>query len=323
MCAELIAHYHKAKKEKVVFFMCEDETEKLNCPHFKDKSLCVELPCEMDATIYFIDSRYEKQGRKKVKVEFINSGTIDNVTIGELGIPQVEICTKDNVWITFDGKEDFGVNCFTDPADAERKLKEVGEMKAVLISIKPKYCELIANGKKTIEVRKTQPMLELPFKCYIYCTKDNPKFEQSAFCKDVSNGKVIGEFVCDRIDDFYCASIPYRKENNLGYEYFIDNGVYKVDGWHEGVVFERSGPRIDTMLKNTDLENMCLSAQELFDYIGIGRYLYGWHITNLVIYDKPKEVRDFYHINLDYTNITRIRKAPQSWMYCLESEETE
>ena len=28
--------------------------------------------------------------------------------------------------------------------------------KAVMISIKPKYCELIANGKKTVEVRKSR-----------------------------------------------------------------------------------------------------------------------------------------------------------------------
>lgn len=45
------------------------------------------------------------------------------------------------------------------------------EMKSILQSIKPKYCELIAAGKKTIEVRKTRPKLETPFKVYIYCTK--------------------------------------------------------------------------------------------------------------------------------------------------------
>ena len=44
-------------------------------------------------------------------------------------------------------------------------------MKSVLISIRPKWCELIASGKKTIEVRKTRPNIETPFKCYIYCTK--------------------------------------------------------------------------------------------------------------------------------------------------------
>ena len=44
--------------------------------------------------------------------------------------------------------------------------------KAVLISIRPKWCEKIASGEKTIEVRKTRPKLHTPFKCYIYCTKD-------------------------------------------------------------------------------------------------------------------------------------------------------
>lgn len=46
-------------------------------------------------------------------------------------------------------------------------------MKSVLLSIKPKYCELIAKGKKTIEVRKSMPKLDTPFKCYIYMTKTN------------------------------------------------------------------------------------------------------------------------------------------------------
>ena len=45
-------------------------------------------------------------------------------------------------------------------------------MKSVLISIRPKWCALIASGKKTIEVRKTYPKLPTPFKCYIYCTQD-------------------------------------------------------------------------------------------------------------------------------------------------------
>ena len=36
-------------------------------------------------------------------------------------------------------------------------------MKAVLMSIKPKWCEKIFSGEKTIEVRKTAPK-ETPFK---------------------------------------------------------------------------------------------------------------------------------------------------------------
>ena len=81
--------------------------------------------------------------------------------------------------------------------------------KAVLISIRPKWCELIANGAKTVEVRKSRPKIATPFKCYIYCTKDR----HLTFCRgkrycyaddhthnafDITcNGTIIGEFVCD------------------------------------------------------------------------------------------------------------------------------
>lgn len=65
--------------------------------------------------------------------------------------------------------------------------------KAVMISIRPKWCEKIAGGEKTIEVRKTRPKkLKNPFKCYIYCTQG-----RDARRLRVSWGKVIGEFTCD------------------------------------------------------------------------------------------------------------------------------
>ncbi len=43
-------------------------------------------------------------------------------------------------------------------------------MKAVLISIAPKWCKLIMDGQKTVEIRKSRPKIDTPFKCYIYCT---------------------------------------------------------------------------------------------------------------------------------------------------------
>lgn len=61
-------------------------------------------------------------------------------------------------------------------------------MKDIMISIKPEWCEKIASGKKTVEVRKTRPRLKPPFQCYIYCTKSKT---------NEKGGKVIGEFVCD------------------------------------------------------------------------------------------------------------------------------
>ena len=142
-------------------------------------------------------------------------------------------------------------------------------MKSVLISIQPKWCELIANGKKTVEVRKTRPKLETPFKVYIYCTMGNlPKYvynenleKESIYAKhpDIINGKVIGEFVCDRIFVADCDSVaPFDKHTKR----YID-------------------------------KESCLSKEEFVKYTRM-YFAYGWHISNLVIYDKPKELSEFH-----------------------------
>jgi predicted transcriptional regulator len=141
-------------------------------------------------------------------------------------------------------------------------------MKSVLISIQPKWCELIASGKKTVEVRKTKPKLETPFKVYIYCTQD----KNFNFCTDngeqythIGNGKVIGEFVCDKFYDI----IQY----GFGAKVFIDNLKIEVQ-------------------PSEFIEMSCLSEEQIFEYIG-NKDGYGWHISNLVIYDKPRELNEF------------------------------
>ena len=170
-------------------------------------------------------------------------------------------------------------------------------MKAVLISIRPKWCEKIASGEKTIEVRKTKPKLETPFKCYIYCTKPEEKLLTILKDGDENYGevyhgkpvfikiektpvsiswkkkqKVIGEFVCDRIDTLVPATEPY--------------GIYDIDD--------------DYVLQT------CLENGNLWDY-GHGGTLYGWHISNLKIYDTPRELREF-----------GVNHPFQSWGYVYE-----
>lgn len=144
-------------------------------------------------------------------------------------------------------------------------------MKSVLISIQPKWCELIANGKKTIEVRKTRPKIETPFKCYIYCTKGNNGtfFTEEVFNGEngkwaiphVGNGKVIGEFVCDRIYEI----------KNLGSSFLIGN---------------------DIALTNRTARESCLEFPDLRAYLK-DKNGYAWHISKLKIYDKPKELVEF------------------------------
>lgn len=143
-------------------------------------------------------------------------------------------------------------------------------MKSVMLSIKPKWCEMIARGQKTIEVRKSRPKLEVPFLCYIYCTKDKGisfwTGKRYAYADDGShnlfdvcgNGKVIGEFVCD----YFLKITPDTYGQR---EYFISDD---------------------------DLNASCLTTNDLWEY-GSGKTLYGWHISALVIYDVPRELSEF------------------------------
>lgn len=149
-------------------------------------------------------------------------------------------------------------------------------MRAVMISIQPKWCELIANGKKTIEVRRTRPKLEMPFKCYIYCTNDKKNYffseehHENYSIPNVGNGKVIGEFVCERIDRIGKRGM----ENNFDYCYLSLNEFGNDD----------------IEVEITDIKKSCISKTELKAYGSFAECVYGWHIKNLVIYDTPKKL---------------------------------
>lgn len=156
--------------------------------------------------------------------------------------------------------------------------------KAVMLSIRPEWVEKIANGEKTIEVRKTKPKLETPFKCYIYCTNIRPflvwgdVFRGDWFTEftrisgysraeadkiwDVFNGHIAGEFTCDRI--YELAPLNHAPD---------------------------------------DIEKQaCLTREEIVNYLkGTG---YGWHISDLKIYDAPKKLGEFWRDCLEYSELS-------------------
>lgn len=177
---------------------------------------------------------------------------------------------------------------------------------SVLISIRPRWCEKICheigkneNGKpiyeKRIEMRKTAPK-EVPFKAYIYATRpkkfykcgavrtsdellwlangkvemgDGFKFWADGNEYQCLNGRIIGEFICNKVDEYTFSH--YEAE-------------YRVT--------------------HIEQEAMCLNQPELIRY-GKGETLYGWHISDLKIYDKPKELSEFY-----------VHKYDNNFNYC-------
>lgn len=196
-------------------------------------------------------------------------------------------------------------------------------MNAVLISIQPKWCGLIASEKKTIEVRKTKPKLDAPFKCYIYCTKPHTKNPNeileihSGGKIHKANGKVIGEFVCDLIANYEAElwdDKTFERIREL-YEHddFTETGEYEYktiadngdDFWQENMLCKAS----------------CLTVTEMRNYLGKGfSEFYGWHISNLVIYNEPKklsELRGLRKTKFGYEPL-RITCPPQSWCYVEE-----
>ncbi len=150
--------------------------------------------------------------------------------------------------------------------------------KAVMLSIRPKWVEKIANGEKTIEVRKTKPKLETPFKCYIYCTL--PKYPHEDFIaadyprpQFYGGGKVIGEFTCDRIYGICKRGIP----ENFDYCYL------SLNEWGND----------DIEVEIRAISASCVSKEELNAYGSKAPFLYGWHITDLKTYNTPKELSEF------------------------------
>ena len=196
--------------------------------------------------------------------------------------------------------------------------------KAVMLSIRPEWVEKIVNGEKTIDVRKTRPNLNTPFKCYIYCTKERERLLQvmkdgddnygetyhgkPVFVKTYQDsgpevwgkfGKVIGEFSCR-----------------------TTNRIYQM--------FDSNGACADYL--TVSLCGRAYMRPIDFRLYGKGRPLFWWDISDLEIYDKPKELWEFRRVcpndlycescamysdngGICNNGALPLRRPPQSWQY--------
>lgn len=167
--------------------------------------------------------------------------------------------------------------------------------KEIAISIRPEWVEKILNGEKTIEIRKRFPK-DFRGKVYIYVTKGKPYLvredDDDEFAlyyvdeKDINikeftkyygnnNGKVVASFIVDDVEEIY-----------VNWDKITETFTFETNKLDESELLQLS----------------CLNKEQLENYLNDSGYAI--HITNLEIFDKPKELSDF-----------GIKKAPQSWMY--------
>lgn len=169
-------------------------------------------------------------------------------------------------------------------------------MKSVLMSIKPEWCAKIASEHKTIEIRKTKPSLPTPFKVYIYCTEPNTTDPH--------------KYLETHSDDGYI----YKCNGNVFAEFVCEE-------IKELAPINRAGDDLE--------EKACMNREEIVRYLkGKG---YAWYISDLVIYNKPKELNEFKQCHkcpYGYEECTRheyscngaynVQNPPQSWCYVNE-----
>lgn len=168
-------------------------------------------------------------------------------------------------------------------------------MKCVLLSIRPKWCEKIVNGEKTIEVRKSRPKIETPFKCYIYCTKPSKKCQTICGCMVINTDELYrlpnGKIKHDWSGELMRYDGEYTKNNFLNGKVigdFICDKVYSIK--NQGNTFVVANE--EHGVTNEIARQSCLDYDDMVGYLG-NKDGYGWHITDLKVYGNPKELIEF------------------------------
>ena len=167
--------------------------------------------------------------------------------------------------------------------------------KAVLMSIRPEWCKKILSGEKIVEIRKSCPVHGTPFKVYIYCTRTASKeFILDDDTWDVSakkhggwpgkRGNVIGEFTCKKI---------------TGLTHVGETGSWESESLY--VMAPRSYYKPADKL----LEAACMTKAEAEKYLK-GSDGYGWHISDLKIYNRPRGLDKFSRFGFWGMNGTKV-----------------
>ena len=209
-------------------------------------------------------------------------------------------------------------------------------MNAVLRSIKPYFLYLILIGRKKIELGKDIPKGDWNKEVYLYCSKDKKSFNRipksERYLVKMYLGKVACKFICDEIIEVYSQAEPPHELEFVATDKMLQRVVTNT---------------YENAKMHFRFEEYCaISKEEIRAYLG-DKKGYGWSISELEIFDEPKELGEFcfpsekfcekglcgdcpkYEIpSYEYGEVEfdcewkkPIEKAPQSWCYVKEISE--
>lgn len=205
-------------------------------------------------------------------------------------------------------------------------------MKSILISIKPKWVAKILNGKKTLEIRKTAPKCDLPVTVYIYCTKNKLHYSVGALIfnnDDCFKSSVDGTYKYgDSVELMgYSPDYPYDKNNFLNGKVVAKFTLREITEYINGCnVTKDSGYMFGDAEREGVYEKACFSEEDIERYFPDESFK-AWHISDLEIFDEPKELDEFDYPNPSGTRYVSKRSLnglpskkhpPQSWCYVEE-----
>lgn len=165
-------------------------------------------------------------------------------------------------------------------------------MTSILISEPPEQVANILNGKQSIIISKTAPKewkdyisekskeKPKPKTGYVYCTNPHAKKVLSLFtadfqpylntCRSICNGRVVASFTLMEVEKINCETYPSDDSYQFRHEYFPEKST-----------------------EDEILRKSCISGLE--PYLD-GCEGYAWHISDLQIFDKPKNIWEFEHV---------------------------
>lgn len=154
-------------------------------------------------------------------------------------------------------------------------------MTSIMVSESPETVEKIKSGEKTILAKKFK--LSTPFKVYLYETKAkhlkkgrlNHSNGKYVYNEEFGRGKVVAEFIVNTV-------------KRIG-----NDTIIEYSGDLEEVCYR--------CLEYEDIcKKVCLDYQEMYIYSANWKDLYALHISDLKVYDKPKELGQFTNIPKEF-----------------------